>query len=222
LIPNGVVDLEPILKRLFAAELEARRVHDELVDEARTPDKRDALIAAARAAIAAARGDDSEEASVQLTCLARLLGEFEGADVADALVDVLDTPHPEARGEAGEQLQGLGFDRFKEVALAVERAIDRLPSGSPALVELPYVLVEIPEGGVMSLLGRFLEHEDGDAVAAAIEALVEIGDPSAIRVLEKLRSDRRRSTLGDDDGPGTDVTIGELSAEAIELLRGEG
>jgi len=210
------------LNSLFAAELEARRLHDELCDRARDEGRRDELVAAARAAVADSAADDSEQAAVRLVCLARLLGEFEGADVADALVDVLGSQHAEARGEAGEQLQGLGFDRFKEVALAVERALERLPSGSPALVELPYVLVEIPEGGVLQLLGRFLEHEDGDAVAATIEAMVEIGDPSAIKPLEKLRGDRRRSTLGEEDGPGTDVTIGELASEAIELLKGEG
>ena len=38
----------------------------------------------------------------------------------------------------------------------MERALKRLGEGSAALVELPYLLVDIPEGGVVKLLGMFL------------------------------------------------------------------
>jgi HEAT repeat protein len=212
-------EFETILTKLFDAEREARRVHDELASRATERGGRDALVAAIQDNIR--RSDDAapDEAAIRLVCLARLLGELDGADVADALIDVLDTEHPEARNEAGEQLQGLAFDRFKEVAEAVERALGRLSqTGSHALVELPYVLVEVPEGGVVPLLSRFLAHPDPDAVAAAIEALVEVGDPTAVGALRALTNDARTSVLGEEDDQQAEVTLGELASEAIELL----
>ena len=141
----------------------------------------------------------------------------------DALIDVLASDHPEARHAAGEELEQLAFERFKEVALGVERALKRLPEGSPALPELPYILAEVPEPGVTKLLGMFLEHKDPDAVAAAIEALVEIGDPAAASLIAKLSEDTRMVEIADDGGEATsEVTLGELATEALELLEPEG
>jgi HEAT repeat protein len=206
--------IEASLNALFAAEREGRKIHDELAASSHT-----ALYAAITKSIADAKQEeDAEEASLRLVCLARLLGELEGPEVVDALIDVLDADLPEARSEAGEQLQGLAFDRFKEVALGVERALARLGEGSPALVELPYLLHDIPEGGVVKLLGKFLQHADADAVAAAIETLVLLGDPAATKLLLPLQGDKRVSVIGEDEEQ-TQVTVGDLAIEAIELLR---
>jgi len=81
--------------------------------------------------------------------------------------------------------------------------------------------VEIPEPGVTKLLGQFLRHGDADAVAAAIEALVQVGDPSAARMIEPLVDDMRTVEL-DEDGSesSTELTIGELAEEALEILSG--
>lgn len=234
--------VEETLSKLFAAELEARRLHDRLAATGAESGGRDAVVAAAVARIAAAEPSaaepsaaepsaaepsasqpsgeqrSAEEATATLICVARLLGEFDGPDVADALIDVLDSEHPEVRSEAGEQLQGLAYDRFKEVALAVERALGRLAAGSNALVELPFVLAEIPEGGVTKLLEKFLAHADAEAVASALEALVEVGDPSALDAVKALLGDERRTRLRDDDADEPEVTLGELAADAVELL----
>lgn len=208
------------LNELFNFERQARRLHDELAALADDNTGRALLMDAMTAEVdAALKSDDEDEAAIRLVCVARLLGELDGPDVADLLVRVLDSEHPEARSEAGEQLQGLAFDRFKEVAEAVERALDQLGKGANALVELPYVLVEVPEGGVVTLLSKFLAHEDADAVAAAIEALVEVGDPSAVKALEKLTEDERTSVLGEEDDDEAEVSVGALASEAIELLK---
>jgi hypothetical protein len=206
------------LDRLFDSERQARAVHDELAGRGRRGEL-DAFVDAADKLIAEAPSLDPDEASLRLVCLARLLGEFEGAQVADTLIDVLGCESPEGRHEAGEQLQGLAFDRFKEVATATERALERYPDGSSALMELPYLLVEIPEGGVMKLLGLFLQHRHADAVAAAIEAFAEIGDPAAVKLLAPLTGDKRMASVGDEDESQAEVTVGELATEAIELLR---
>lgn len=209
--------MQKSLEALFSAERESRRIHDELAGQAGR--RRGEFVSALRESIASAKEvDDEGESGLRLVCVARLLGELEGADVVDALIDVLDSDLPEARSEAGEQLQGLAYDRFKEVALGVERALERFPEGSPALVELPYLLVDIPEGGVSKLLGQFLVHADADAVAAAIETLVILGDGAVTKLLLPLQGDTRVSVIGEDDEQN-EVTIGDLAVEAIELLR---
>ncbi len=68
------------------------------------------------------------------------------------------------------------------------------------------------------ILARFLGHRDPDAVASAIEALVEIGDPAALSLLEPLAGDARRVELEDEGGTEGDASIGELVAEALSLL----
>ena len=214
---HRVNDIETSLDALFTAERESRRLHDELTDEAVR--NRASVLRALVGVIADTKdGDDEAEGAIRLVSVARLLGELEGDDVVDALIDVLDSEIPEARSEAGEQLQGLAYDRFKEVALGVERALKRLGEGSAALVELPYLLVDIPEGGVVKLLGMFLKHADADAVAAAIETLVILGDASVVKLLLPLQGDTRVSVIGEDEEQN-EVTVGELAIEAIELLR---
>jgi HEAT repeat protein len=207
--------IDRALSELFDAERNVRRLHDELASLSAEP-LLDALTGALSAAI---REPNEEEASLRLVRIAGLLGEHEGPRVVDALIDVLASEHPEARKAAGEELEELAFDRFKEVASGVERALKRLPTGSPALPELPYLLAEIPEPGVMKLLGQFLAHADADAVAAAIESLVEIGDPAGARLLAPLAGDQRVVELAEDGGDGgSEVTLGELAEEAMELL----
>jgi HEAT repeat protein len=209
-------DPSATLKALFDAERAVRRAHDELVDTA--PESVLPLLEQATRAALSLDQLDEDEASLRLVRVAALLGEMQGPRVVDLLVDILGSDEPEARHGSGEALANLAFDRFKEVALGVERALERLPPGNPALAELPYLLVEVPEPGVAKLLARFLAHRDPDAVAAAIESLVEIGDPSAVPLLDALASDSRRVQLEDEGGTEGDATIAELVAEARALL----
>ena len=214
------VDPVATLNALFDAERAARAAHDALV-EADAGRLMPLLDAAAREALGLMEKDE-DEASLRLARIAGVLGELEGPRAVDLLVDILASEAPEARQAAGEALSGLSFDRFKEVALGVERALERLPEGSPALAELPYLLAEVPEPGVARLLARFLAHKDADAVAAAIETLVEMGDPGAVALLRPLSADKRHVQLEDEGGTEADATIGELAAEACEILEGDG
>lgn len=205
------------LNELFDAERATRRLHDELADSKEHEILLDVLTEALGAATSM---DQDEEAALRLVRISSLLGEVEGPRAVDALIDVLASDHPEARSAAGEQLEEIAFERFKEVARAVERALKRLPVGSPALPELPYVIAEVPEPGVAKLLAQFLAHADPDAVAAAIETLVEMGDPAGIRLIEPLLDDKRTVELADEgDDETSEVTLGELAAEALTLLQ---
>lgn len=205
-----------LLKELFDAERAVRRAHDTLVS---TP--LEALLPhLERATHEALTLDtlDEDESALRLVRLAEVLGELQGPRVVDLLIDILGCDEPEARHAAGEALSGLAFDRFKEVALGVERALERLPGGSPALAELPYLLAEVPEPGVNKLLARFLAHADADAAASAIEVLVESGDPSVLPMLEPLAADARKVQLEDEGGTEGEATLAELVAEARSIL----
>lgn len=173
------------------------------------------------AAIEEARGQgDRTEASMRLERLADLCAQVPGPKMADALIRILDDDEPTVRVAAGEALLDVGYERYAEVARAIERALDQPASGA-AMTELPFVIAEIGEPSALALLRRFLSHPDADVVAAGVEALVQLGDPGAIADLEKLADDAREVTLDDlEDG---DTTIGELAEAAIEELSlGEG
>ena len=201
------------LNALFEAERSARAHHAALRGEGDAK-----LIPVVREATAAALAlEDETEASVRLVRLALLLGDLEGDAVVDLLIDILGGVSPEARIAAGEALEGLAFDRFKEVALGIERALTRLPRGNPALSELPFLLAEVGEPGCAKLLGRYHLNEHAEVVASAIEAMAELGDPAAIPLLAKLERDGRQVQLEDEEG-GERVSIADLAHEAREIL----
>jgi HEAT repeat protein len=205
------MDVVARLHNLFDAERNVRTLHAELcaVDShalinAITPVAREML-----------GSSDSAEANLRLVRIAELLAEVPGEQAVDLLVDILGSEEAEARLSAGEALEERGYSRYKELALGIERALDRLPKDSVALQELPYLLAELPEPSVTKLLGRFLALESADAATAAIEALVEVGDPAAVKLLASLEKDARTVDVAGE----TRITVGELAREAIDLLR---
>jgi HEAT repeat protein len=201
------------LTALFDAERAVRTSHAALLHE-----DHGALIEALASAVdEAVKMDDRAESALRLVRVAEILSDVEGAKAVDLLIAILGNGEPEARHAAGEALEGVAFDRFKEVALGVERALGTLEDGNAALTELPYMLAQIPEPGVIKLLGKFLKHQDPEAVAAAIEALVECGDPATVSLLTPLEKDSRSVQIEEDDEAR--VTIGELAKEARDFLQ---
>lgn len=207
-----MLDLPARLAALFAAERAVRVTHAEL---AASPAS-ELVPALARAMDEARALPDRAEASLRLVRVAELLGEAGGPEALDRLVDLMGETDPEPRVIAGEELEELAYSRFKDVAQAIERALGRLEPTSLALTELPYLLAEIPEGGAFALLRRFLSLKAPEPVAAAIEALVEVGDPGAVEWLKPLARDARVVSM-EDDGGGS-ISLGELASEAMEIL----
>src|SRR5450432_3357565 len=159
------MDVAARLGDLFEAERKVRSLHDELA----TVEPAELLAAITPLARAALSSTDAADANAKLVRVAELLAEVPGEAAVDLLVDILGSPEGEARLSAGEALEERGYSRFKELALAVERALGRLRPDNVALQELPYLLAELPEPGVHKLLARFLQLESADAVGAAIE-----------------------------------------------------
>ena len=159
---------------------------------------------------------DDAEAELRLVRLADLCAQVPGQPMADALVRILDEENPAVRVQAAEALVDVAYDRYVEVARAIERSLDAGATG-PAMRELPWVLAEVGEPSAAKLISRFLTQETPEIVASAIEALAQLQDPSAIPALRKLQDDRREVTM--DDGHEENTTsIGDLASEAVEAL----
>jgi hypothetical protein len=209
-------EIESKIEKLQRAEEEVRRLQDELIEAAQTA--RPALITGLREAVTVGLGSgEGPEAAAELVPIAEVLGELDGPEVCDLLIDLLGSEEPEVRFTAGRALQDLAFDRFKEVAEATERAIKRLAVNNQALRELPYVVAEVGEPGVPKVLRGYLASPDAEVVSAAIEALAALGDPAAIPELRKLGRDARTVQI-DDEEADAQASIGTLSQEAIAMI----
>ncbi|GAC1367194.1 MAG: hypothetical protein NVSMB47_18330 [Polyangiales bacterium] len=212
-------DIEDKIDRLQRAEEDVRRLQDELIDAVAFSAK--PTLDVLREAIVVGLGEgEGPEAAIALVPLAEVLGECEGPEVCDLLVDLLGSDEPEVRLVSGRALQDLAYDRFREVAESIERAVKRLPPDSHALRELPFVIGEIGEPGVTKILRGYLNHAEPEIVAAAIEALASGGDPAALPELRKLLKDPRTVQIEDEAAEGQ-VSLGILAQEAISILEGD-
>ena len=200
--------------RLFDAERAKRKLRDELFalgDERLSrelPDLFAGLVGTS----------DPGEREMRLFVLADVLCDVPGNRAVDALVDIVGLAEGEAYKAALDALETRAVDRFKEFALGVERALERLGHGHAALSELPYLLADVGEPPCDRILARFLDHADPEAVAAGIEAIAELGDPKLAGSLAKLARDTRTVTIPVETGE-ENVTIGALAEEAADLLR---
>ena len=204
------------LAAIFQAERDLRAAEERLLG---APDKK--LTALLTAAVREAKAlDDRDEATLRLHRLADLCAQVPGPKIADALLDILDDEDPAVRAEAADALLDVGYARYAEVARAIERALDAGREG-PVMEELPFFLAEIAEPSALPLIARFVKHPQKEVVAAAIEALSELGDPEAIEILETLVDDPREVFLeGEDDDEATKGSLGELARDAIDSLGG--
>jgi HEAT repeat protein len=149
--------------------------------------------------------------------MAELLTDIGGAQACKLLVRLLGHEDPNVRVASGEGLVDLGYDRYAEVARAIEVEVDR-GQDVTALCEVPFLLAELGEPGGVKLCARLLRHKNADVVGAAIEGLAQLGDPSVLKDIEALKADKRVLTV-DEESEGAEVTVGELAGEAVAHLR---
>ncbi len=161
---------------------------------------------------------DRTEATMRLERLADLCAQVPGPKMTDTMIAILNDPEPRVRVAAGEALTDVAYERYAEVARGIERALDADLSG-PAMSELPWILAEVAEPSALLLIRRFLAHSDPEVIAAAIESLVQLGDPAALEDLS-LFVDDRRPVIIDDFEEETRTTLGELANDALALLGG--
>ena len=163
------------------------------------------------------RADD--ERALRLGCLVRRLQNIPAPKAIDLLVDLLGDDVDDVRAAAGIVLEDIGRDRSNDLRTGIGRALTSLPPDHHALRELPFVVLNVSEGDARAALVPFLKLRDAEAVASAIEALVENADPDAIGELNALKEDKREVEIGDDSTDETvQVTIGELARDAVDAL----
>jgi HEAT repeat protein len=201
------------LKRIFDADRTLRKAEAGLL---RKKGSRDLVALLEEETKRALSMEDRREATMRLERLADLCAQVPGPEMADALIAILNDDEPRVRVAAGEALRDVGYERYAEVARAIERALDRRNQG-PAMSELPWVLAEIAEPSALPLIRRFLDHPSADVVAAAIEALAQLQEPDAAEDLRRLVADSRVVTI-DDFEDETKTTLGELARDALRIL----
>lgn len=204
-----------LLDSLLDADRKLREAEELLFAHSQPEELTRALDRAVEGALSLA---DAREAAAQLVRLADLCAQVQGPLMADALLRILNHDDPQVRLAAGEALRDFAYDRYAEVARAIERVFERKVNG-PALEEIPWILAEIAEPSAVPLIGRCLGHENVDVVAAGIEALAELGDPEGAALLKKLVKDKRVVSL-EEGGASYSATLGELAEEALTELEG--
>lgn len=202
-----------LLDALFDADRRVREAEALLFAES---DEEELSKTLERATDAALSLTDAHEAQGRLIRLADLCAQVQGQRMAGALIRILNHESPEVRVAAGEALRDFAYDRYAEVARAIEQACDAKLTG-PALSEIPWILAEIGEPSALPLIGRCLAQPDPEVVASAIEALAELGDPDAVPLLKPLTKDKRVVELSEGDSSYS-TSIAELAEEAIAEL----
>jgi len=140
---------------------------------------------------------------------------------AELLARGLSHGNPDVRSVAGESLLGIAEDGFARIRTAVDYA---LGAGCPAAEEMPFILAMTDDADTARTIAEFLKNKDPDAVAAAIEALADFGDPASIPALRALLEDKRIVAVeGEEEGEGKgeglhEWTIGDLAGQAIEMI----
>jgi len=178
---------------------------------------RAAALAALGAAADEEREDDSEGAERRLVRIAAIVSDLDGRASADLALRLLDARSPIVRAAAGEALLDLAVDDPGTVIDAAGAMV--LRTGRPrASRELPYLLAEIGHRRSPEVTARLLGHEDPSVVAAAVEALVLMGDPAAASALRKLTGDTRVATVTDEDDAEVTVPIAALVEDALVEL----
>ena len=203
------------LESLFDADRVLRAAEDAFLDSADEKVLARTISAAVKDALT---GNEDGEQEMRLVRLADLAAQVPCLETIEALLKILDHHEPAVRSEAGECLLDVAYERFKEVAVAIEGLLDRRHDGE-SMEEIPFILAEIRDPDPLPLLVRFLAHPRAEVVASAIEAVTGYGDGSVIRHLEKLTEDPREVTLPDLDD--ATATVGDLAADAIAELQGD-
>lgn len=210
------MEIDAALERVFEADAALRVAEAQLLG---TRDKA-ALEKALAKRVDRERGGKGADSAGNLARLADLCAQVVSPTTLDALVRILDHDDPQVRVAAGEALLEVGIDRFKDVRGAVERALGN-SALTNALEELPFILAELGDPPSVALVARFLELPQAQAVAAGIEALAAMGDPTAIPHLRKLAQDTRDVTIAEEGVGELRMTIGELSQDAVAELTAE-
>ena len=206
------MQLSNTLQELFNADRQADHTESVLL---RT-DNQEALIEQLWQATHDAKAlADASETTRRLRRLADLCAQVPGPKMADTLLYILDAEDPGVRVVAGEAILDVGYERYAEIARAVERWLEHNESGH-ALKELPFIIAEIGEASAPKLISKFLNKEDTEIIAAGIEALASLEDADLPKILAPFLEDTRTVSI-DDENESFSTSLAELAKEALGI-----
>ena len=171
------------------------------------------------AAFAEQTKDIEPEADVPITLVRTaemLVGVMTEKSVA-TLAAGLGSENATVRMLCGDALMHIAEEDLELLKPAVD---DVLKQGGTAAEEMPFVLLEVDDPEIPKILEAFLKSSEGEVVAAAIEALIELGDPDCEPAIKALVDDKREVTL-DEGVEDETTTIGRLAQDALAMLEGQ-
>jgi HEAT repeat protein len=206
---------EDVFAKIAALDEQIAALKEEF--DAFTPEERETALAAAFERGLDALGEE-EPIPVSLVRAAEMLIGLGRDSASELLADGLGHANPELRLLSGDALLHMAEDGLELVMPAVEKV---LAAGGIGAEEMPFLLTDVDHPETPRVLERFLAAEDANTVAAAIEALAEYGDPSAVPALEKLTEDTRAIEVEEGDETAITMPLGQLASEALEILSEE-
>lgn len=206
------MELEKQIQALFVAARAEREATQRILAE---PDHSRLALALSQQTDEALGLADEDERALRIERLASLCAEVPSEASVAALLRALDHEEAGIRVSAGEALLAIAYERFVLLGRAIEGLVKNQHEGL-SMEELPHLLAHVYEPDVLPLILGFTRHPRAEVVAAAIEAMLELGDERAVDRLRELSSDTRRVEL--DELEDSEATLAELAREAIEEL----
>ena len=155
------------------------------------------------------------EVTIGFVRAAEMLVGLGGKKVSKLLGEGLDHDNIDIRMLSGDALTHLGEDGLDNIMLAAEGVLERDGVGAE---EMPFILAELDYEDAPEILARFLHATNPNVVAAALEALVEVGDERSTAEIEALVNDPREVEMAEAAEGESTTTIGQLAKEALEML----
>jgi len=202
-----------LLERIILMDIETEKLQDSLLSM-----QRDEVLEAVNTVFADAlkQTDPSDAPDAHLIRALNILLFLGGEDGIQCMIQGLNNPNPDVRLVSGEAVLDVATEDFSALKPAVETALGEQKKSTMMLQEMPFILAEIDDVRSLDLLHRFLLLNDPVSVAAAIEALAEVGDMNSVKELMNLKDDAREIRV--DDEEDEKITIGQMATEAIGII----
>ena len=179
-------------------------------------DQEAVLEAAFKSTIASLKEED--EIPIPLIRCAEMLVGVMTENVVKTLILGLEHANPTVRLLSGDAITHVAEENLSLLGPAID---DILKSGSAAAEEMPFILSELENPEAQQMLVKFLDHENAEVVASALEAFSEIGEPDVVPAIEKLTGDTRTVAVDAELGGDETTTVGQLAKDAIAMITEE-
>jgi hypothetical protein len=161
---------------------------------------------------------EDADLSIGFLRAAEILVGLESENLSQLLGQGLDHVNPDIRMISEDALTHLAEEGLDYLMPAVEGVLEREGIGAEAM---PFILADLDFAEVPKIVARFLDATNPQVVAAALEAMVEVGDEDSFSEIETLLNDSREVELEEETDDSSTVTIGQLAREALDMIQNQ-